>query len=103
MDFHADRLRINPTRLQANFDALSKIGATTDGGVHRPALSEAHLAARTWFRERIRESGLESRVDEAGNHSAYLPCGDPKKGRLYYLAHTLIQFLMEDVSMVHLG
>jgi N-carbamoyl-L-amino-acid hydrolase len=75
MDSHTEQLRINPARFQANFDALSEIGATGDGGVHRPALSEAHLAARAWFRDRIQKSELECRVDEVGNHSAYLPCG----------------------------
>lgn len=80
MDSHIEHLRINPARFQHNFNALSEIGATDDGGVHRPALSEAHLAARAWFRERIRESGLETRIDEAGNHSAYLPCG-PEDGQ----------------------
>jgi beta-ureidopropionase / N-carbamoyl-L-amino-acid hydrolase len=49
------------------------IGATADGGVHRPALSEAHLAARKWFREEIARSGLDFRMDGAGNHSAVLP------------------------------
>ena len=79
MDTHSEHLRINPARFQANFDALSEIGATDDGGIHRPTFSEAHLAARAWFRDLTRESGLEFRVDEAGNHSAYLPCG-PEDG-----------------------
>jgi len=79
MDPHTEHLRISPARFQTNFDALSEIGATDDGGVHRPALSETHLAARSWFRERIREIGIKPRVDGAGNHSAYLPCG-PEDG-----------------------
>jgi len=47
-------LRINAERFRANFDALAKIGSTSDGGVHRPALSEAHLKARQWFLEQKR-------------------------------------------------
>jgi N-carbamoyl-L-amino-acid hydrolase len=43
--------------------------------VHRPALSEAHLAARRWFRDRAQAAGLQTRVDAAGNHSAVLPAG----------------------------
>jgi beta-ureidopropionase / N-carbamoyl-L-amino-acid hydrolase len=68
-------LRINSGRLQADFDALAQIGATGDGGVHRPALGEAHLQARRWFRGRILEAGLAFRTDGAGNHSALLRCG----------------------------
>jgi N-carbamoyl-L-amino-acid hydrolase len=66
-------LRINPDRMLAAFNELAQIGATGDGGVHRPTFSEAHLAARKWFRERIEKLGLEFRTDGAGNHSAFLP------------------------------
>lgn len=68
-------LRVNSSRLRADFDALAQISATGDGGVHRPSFSEAHLAARKWFRERIEKAGLEFCVDGAGNHSAVLYCG----------------------------
>ena len=63
-------LRVDASRLRADFDALSEIGATKGGGVSRPTFSDAHLAARTWFLERARDAGLETRVDPAGNHSA---------------------------------
>jgi N-carbamoyl-L-amino-acid hydrolase len=56
----------------AAFNELAQIGSTGDGGVNRPSLSEAHLAARQWFREQIEKSGLEFRTDGAGNHSAVL-------------------------------
>src|SRR5215216_4880219 len=56
----------------AAFDELARIGATDDGGVHRPTFSEAHLAARKWFREQIEKADLEFRTDGAGNHSAIL-------------------------------
>ncbi len=72
-----ENLRINATRMRADFEALAQIGATGDGGVHRPAFSEAHLAARAWFREQIHKAGLETRVDGAGNHSAFLKCAVP--------------------------
>src|SRR6266446_206015 len=66
----------NPDRLQADFEALSAIGAMQDTegnrGVDRPALSPAHLEARAWFLARAAEAGLETRVDAAGNHSAIL-------------------------------
>lgn len=65
-------LRINSDRMLAAFNELSQIGATGDGGVHRPTFSETHLAARQWFREQIEKAGLEFRTDGAGNHSAVL-------------------------------
>jgi N-carbamoyl-L-amino-acid hydrolase len=68
-------LRISPRRLRADFEALIAIGATSDGGVNRPAFSKDHLAARTWFRKQIALAGLECRVDGAANHSAVLACG----------------------------
>jgi N-carbamoyl-L-amino-acid hydrolase len=68
-------LRIDGERFRADFDALAGIGATGDGGVHRPTLSEAHLEARAWFRERVTAAGLQFHMDGASNHSAVLACG----------------------------
>jgi len=65
-------LRVNADRMLASFTQLALIGATADGGVNRPTFSEAHLAARKWFREEIDRSGLEFWTDGAGNHSAFL-------------------------------
>jgi N-carbamoyl-L-amino-acid hydrolase len=70
-------LRINPDHMLTAFNELAQVGATGDGGVHRPTFSEAHLAARKWFREQIEKSGLEFRTDGAGNHSAILSCDIP--------------------------
>ena len=66
-------LRVNSDRILTSFNELASIGATGDGGVHRPTFSETHLAARKWFREEVEKSGLEFRTDGAGNHSAFLP------------------------------
>jgi N-carbamoyl-L-amino-acid hydrolase len=55
-----------------SFNQLAEIGATEDGGVNRPALSAAHLAARSWFRAEVEGAELEFRMDGAGNHSAYV-------------------------------
>ncbi len=68
-------LRIDASRMRTAFDQLAQIGSTGDGGVNRPTFSEAHLAARAWFRKQIESSGLEFRTDGAGNHSALLACG----------------------------
>lgn len=69
-------LRIKAERFEENFKALSQIGGTENGGVHRPAFSAAHLAARTWLREQIEAAGLDFRMDRAGNHSGVLACGE---------------------------
>jgi beta-ureidopropionase / N-carbamoyl-L-amino-acid hydrolase len=65
-------VRIDGVRMREDFDVLASIGATVAGGVDRPSLGEAHLAARAWFLNRAADAGLETRVDEAGNHSAIL-------------------------------
>lgn len=65
-------LRVNPDRMLDSFNRLAAIGATAAGGVDRPSLSEAHLAARKWYREEIERAGFEFRTDGAGNHSAVL-------------------------------
>ena len=75
MDPQLRALRVDPERLRRRFEALARIGGTPEGGVHRPALSEAHLAARAWFRQAIEAEGLTFRRDGAGNHSACLACG----------------------------
>jgi hypothetical protein len=69
-------LRINSDRMLASFNELASIGATAEGGVHRPTFSEAHLGARQWFREEVERSGLEFHADGAGNHSAILGTGE---------------------------
>ena len=81
-------IHIDPDRMLAAFNELAAIGSTGDGGVNRPTFSEAHLAARAWFREQITKSGLKLRVDGAGNHSAQLPCG-PAGGRTLLLGSHL--------------
>ena len=68
-------LRINADRMLESFNQLALIGATGDGGVNRPTFSEAHLAARKWFRDQVEQSGLEFHTDGAGNHSALLAAG----------------------------
>ncbi len=55
--------------------------------MHRPAFSEAHLAARAWFLRRAQEAGLSTAVDGAGNHSAVLNCGAPGARTLLLGSH----------------
>ena len=80
-------LRINSDRMLAAFNELAQIGATVDGGVNRPTFSEAHLAARRWFREQVENAGLEFRTDGAGNHSGTLARSEASR----YLHRTQVQ------------
>ena len=59
--------RTNGARLLADLAALAGIGATPDGGVNRPAYSDADIAARATVRDWMRDAGLTVRVDTAGN------------------------------------
>ena len=72
MTHTSSNIRINAQRFKTTFEALSRIGATAAGGVQRPSLSAADLAARAWFRERIEAAGLQYACDAAGNQSALL-------------------------------
>lgn len=60
-------LKINPDRLWRDLMKLSSFGGKANGGVERPALSEADLAARRWFQERMEEAGLRVKEDAAAN------------------------------------
>ena len=81
-------LLINPERFKQDFDSLAQIGSTGTGGVDRPALSPANIEARKWFLARAFESGLETRVDSAGNHSAVLQSSNPDARTLLLGSHT---------------
>jgi len=70
-------LRVNGDRILSDLAALAKIGGTEEGAVNRPALSDADLAARGWFRQTTAESGFQLREDGIGNLSAILPAADP--------------------------
>jgi N-carbamoyl-L-amino-acid hydrolase len=64
---------VDGDRLLADLRRLSAIGGLADGGVDRLAWSDHDLSARRWFAERIREAGLEARVDGALNVFGHLP------------------------------
>jgi beta-ureidopropionase / N-carbamoyl-L-amino-acid hydrolase len=67
------QLRINSERLRDDFEELSQIGATPDGGICRLALSLEDLEARAWFANRIEEAGFLIHDDDTGNLSGVLP------------------------------
>ncbi len=80
-------LTINTQRLLDDLHALSQIGRTAEGGVSRPALSEADMEARAWFRQRAEAAGLAFYQDGAANVSAVLPAEDPAARTLLAGSH----------------
>lgn len=80
-------LRVNDVRFRSTFHELTRAGATPEGGLDRPALSEAHLEARRTFEQMITERGFGIRRDTAGNLSACFSCGLPDAPALVLGSH----------------
>ena len=80
-------LKVNADRLLADLAELSQIGATSDGGVSRPALTAADIEARDWYRGKIAEAGLDYAMDGAGNQSAILGSDPPSAKRILAGSH----------------
>jgi N-carbamoyl-L-amino-acid hydrolase len=64
---------IDQRELLDDLEQLARIGATGDGGVHRPAFSSADFEARDWVEAKMRNLGMSVRRDEAANSIAALP------------------------------
>ena len=80
-------LKINESRLLKDLEELWHIGATADGGVHRPALTEHDIAAREWYKRKIAEAGLDYAMDGAANQSAILHSDPPSEKRILAGSH----------------
>lgn len=65
MDF--SRIKVNKVRLRKDLEDLGKFGEEPGGGILRPALSDADLKARDWFKGRMRDAGLQVREDAVAN------------------------------------
>jgi beta-ureidopropionase / N-carbamoyl-L-amino-acid hydrolase len=59
--------KINKARLMKRLDSLSKIGARSDGGICRIALTDEDKAARDQVVRWMDELNLETHVDQVGN------------------------------------
>ena len=60
-------LRVNGTRLNASLAKLAEFGRNPQGGVSRVAYSDADKQAREWVMGLMREAGLRTEIDAAGN------------------------------------
>jgi N-carbamoyl-L-amino-acid hydrolase len=96
-------IAISLPRLRSHIDALSRFGRNPEGqGITRSCWSPAHEQARAWLIGKMKEAGLEPRVDPAGNtfgrlggagptvmtgsHIDTVPQGGPLDGALGVLA-----------------
>ena len=69
---------ISLPRLRAHIEALSQFGRNPDGqGITRSCWSPPHEEARAWLLARMKEAGLTTWVDEAGNTFGKLGEGGP--------------------------
>lgn len=59
-------VKINPERLMGDLRHLRGIG-TYKTGVHRPTFSAQDMEARHWLAGRMREAGLDARIDGIGS------------------------------------
>ena len=57
---------VNADRLMSDLRELATIGKFQTG-VHRPAFSDADLAAREWLRAKMTAAGLDASIDACGN------------------------------------
>ena len=69
---------ISLPRLRAYIEALAQFGRNPEGqGITRSCWSPAHEEARAWLLARMKEAGLTTWVDEAGNTFGKLGEGGP--------------------------
>ncbi|HEX7785967.1 MAG TPA: M20 family metallo-hydrolase [Methylomirabilota bacterium] len=65
---------ISLPRLRAHIETLATYGRNPDGrGITRSCWSPPHEEARAWLVGKMKEAGLETRVDPAGNTFGVLP------------------------------
>ena len=80
-------LRVNGTRLNAHLEALSKFGRNPQGGVSRLAYSDADRRARQWALSLMRDAGLRTGVDHAGNLVGRRAGQDPTRKPILFGSH----------------
>ena len=78
---------VDGDRLNADVRDLRRFGGTPDGGTHRVAYSDEDLAAREWVLGRMRDAGLRTGIDTAGNIVGELQGTDPALPPLAFGSH----------------
>jgi len=68
------RIEISLPRLRSHIETLSTYGRNPDGrGITRSCWSPVHEQARAWLLGKMKEAGLETHVDPAGNTFGRIP------------------------------
>ncbi|MCG6928970.1 MAG: Zn-dependent hydrolase [Desulfofustis sp.] len=69
---------INSDRLWSEIMESSQFGQAAGGGITRRALTEPDVQARNWLIEKMRQAGLEVRIDDAMNVIGTLKAKSPR-------------------------
>ncbi len=80
-------LRVNGDRINAHLTALSEFGKNPYGGVSRTAYSEADKKGRDYVMGLMREAGLETSIDVAGNITGKRAGSNPALKPLLFGSH----------------
>jgi N-carbamoyl-L-amino-acid hydrolase len=81
-------LRANPTRLEQRIEKLAEYGETREGGVNRVAFSEEDIQSRRYILSIMKEAGLITRIDAAGNITGYKEGTEPSLPPIVFGSHT---------------
>ena len=79
--------RINGERLNLHLRELSEFGKNPQGGVSRVGYTDADKLGREFATRRMREAGLEVRVDTAGNIIGRFAGSDPRLKPIMFGSH----------------
>src|SRR5207245_4036851 len=80
-------VHVDGERLKGLLLGLAEFGRNPEGGVSRLGFSKEDLAARAWLVERMKEAGLEVRVDPAANVHGRRPGGDASLPVILFGSH----------------
>jgi beta-ureidopropionase / N-carbamoyl-L-amino-acid hydrolase len=80
-------VHVNGGRLKDLLLGLAEFGKNPEGGVTRVAFTREDQAARDWLIERMKEAGLEVRVDPAANIHGRRPGGDASLSVILFGSH----------------
>lgn len=87
-DTRAQALRVDPQRLEQRIEKLAGFGKTPEGGVNRVAFSEDDIRGRQYILSLMREAGLKTRIDEAGNIIGRREGTEPTLKPIVFGSHT---------------
>lgn len=88
MTLSTDELAPEQSRLASDLAELSGYAEGAEPGWTRRVFSDAYRASREWVASRMRDAGLETHVDAAGNVVGRLPGRDRSKPVLMTGSHT---------------